>query len=74
MNTETNAQTLTEKLKAQINALKTKEGRTALAARARNLTMAQKLLIPDAVRHLFKTLHSVCGDRQRKLMVHHHKQ
>ena len=43
MNTETNAQTLTEKLKAQINALKTKEGRTALAARARNLTMAQKI-------------------------------
>ncbi len=43
MNTETNDQTLAEKLKAQISALKTKEGRTALAARARNLTMAQKI-------------------------------
>ena len=41
MNAATNNQTLAEKLKAQINALKTKEGRTALAVRALNLTMAQ---------------------------------
>ena len=41
MSIETNDQTLAEKLKAQINALKTKEGRAALAVRALNLTMAQ---------------------------------
>ena len=43
MNAKTNNQTLAEKLKAQIRALKTKDGRTALAVRARNLTMAQKI-------------------------------
>ncbi len=49
MSIETNDQTLAEKLKAQINALKTKEGRAALAVRARNLTMAQKIAVGVSV-------------------------